>query len=100
MSGTVKDYGTRTVHVRVTGQVQGVCYRAWTENSALSLGLNGWVRNRRDGSVEAVFSGSAAAVGEMLRRCREGPPAALVKDVAILGEGGAAPGGFAVLPTA
>ena len=56
----------RTVHVRITGRVQGVSYRAWTEDAAAELGLRGWVRNRRDGSVEAVFSGSDAAVADML----------------------------------
>ncbi len=89
-----------TVRVRISGRVQGVCYRAWTQNNAHALGLTGWVRNCRDGAVEGLFSGKATRVFEMLSRCRQGPPAALVEDVTILEEGGAAPLGFRVLPTA
>jgi acylphosphatase len=91
--------GVRTVRVLIEGRVQGVGFRYWTEDAALALGLNGWVRNRRDGSVEALFSGNAALVAEILQRCREGPRAAMVSSVRILEEGGAAPGGFDVLPT-
>lgn len=91
---------TRTVHVIIEGRVQGVFYRAWTQEQAMALGLAGWVRNRRGGSVEAVFSGAAADVEEMLARCREGPTDALVEAVRIVGEGGAAPDGFEVAPSA
>ena len=52
----------RTVRVVVTGMVQGVGYRAWTEEQALALGLDGWVRNRRDGSVEAIVAGADGLV--------------------------------------
>ncbi len=90
----------RTVRVRITGRVQGVCYRAWAQGNAEALGLTGWVRNCRDGAVEALFSGEADQVFEMLARCRKGPPAAFVEDVAIIGEGDAAPSSFRVLPTA
>ena len=76
-----------TVHVRVTGRVQGVFYRAWTGQTARALGLAGWVRNHRDGSVEAVFSGSVEAVAAMIEKCRQGPPAARVEKVEILREG-------------
>lgn len=91
----------RTVHVRITGRVQGVSYRAWTEDAAAELGLRGWVRNRRDGSVEAVFSGSDAAVTEMLARCKAGPPAAHVDGVAVTERpaGGDLPKGFDFRPT-
>ena len=89
----------RTVRVRVEGRVQGVGYRYWTERTAAGLGLSGWVRNRRDGSVEAVLSGTPEAVARMLERCREGPPSARVTAVTILEEGGEASGGFHVLPT-
>jgi len=89
----------KTVTVRIEGRVQGVYYRAWTEHSARRLNLDGWVRNRRDGSVEAVFAGPEAQVDEMLRRCAEGPPDAKVTSVTVTDEGGAPPSGFSVLPT-
>ena len=90
----------RTVHVRIEGRVQGVGYRAWTEAIATGLGLAGWVRNRRDGAVEAVFQGSPEVVADMLERCKEGPSAAMVTRVDILGEGVGAFEGFDVRPTA
>lgn len=62
----------------IKGRVQGVFYRDWTVENAKELGLKGWVRNRRDGSVEALFSGSPEKVEEMEQRCRRGPPAAMV----------------------
>jgi acylphosphatase len=68
-------------HVLVRGRVQGVGFRAWTEYTALDHGLEGWVRNRRDGSVEAVFAGSAAAITKMLEACRRGPRGARVEAV-------------------
>jgi acylphosphatase len=89
----------RTVTVRIEGRVQGVYYRAWTERTALGLGLDGSVRNLRDGGVEAVFSGPADNVGEMLARCRQGPPDAQVTAVTVTHEGGAVPPGFKLLPT-
>jgi len=88
-----------TVRVLVTGRVQGVAYRMWAEGNAMALGLDGWVRNRRDGAVEALFSGARDRVEEMLKRCRQGPPAAKVDKVAVIQEGGNAPLGFRVLPT-
>ena len=96
---TVTEKNRRTVTVRIEGRVQGVFYRTWTEDTARMLGLDGWVRNRRDGSVEAVFSGPAAQVDAMLRRCAEGPRDAEVANVIVTDEGGAAPSGFKVLPT-
>ena len=91
-------------HVVVRGDVQGVGFRAWTEYTALARGLEGWVRNRRDGSVEAVFAGSAGAVGAMLADCRRGPPGARVdaiEDREVSAEELAMGRGmeFAVLPT-
>jgi len=71
----------RAVHVRVTGIVQGVGYRAWTEHAARARGLDGWVRNRRDGSVEAVIAGEDAVVEDMLRAFRVGPPSGEVENV-------------------
>ncbi|MGA7324945.1 MAG: acylphosphatase [Rhodomicrobium sp.] len=84
----------RTVRVRITGRVQGVAYRAWTERNANALGLTGWVRNTRDGAVEAEFSGGAREVEDMLSRCRIGPRAAKVEEVSIVGEGGTPAAGF------
>ncbi|KAB2087246.1 hypothetical protein ES319_A04G089900v1 [Gossypium barbadense] len=69
---------TKTVRVVIKGRVQGVFYRNWTIENATQLGLKGWVRNRRDGSVEALFSGTPDSVEEMEQRCRRGPPAAMV----------------------
>jgi acylphosphatase len=89
----------RTVTVRIEGRVQGVYYRAWTYDTARSLGLDGWVRNMSDGSVQAVFSGPAGLVEEMLRLCADGPPHAKVTAVTITDEGGAPPSGFKVLGT-
>lgn len=73
----------RGAHVVITGRVQGVGFRYWVEADAVSRGLAGWVRNRRDGSVEAVFLGEDSAVDAMLAACKEGPVSALVTDVAI-----------------
>ncbi|WP_425407655.1 acylphosphatase [Hwanghaeella sp.] len=70
------------VHCIITGRVQGVWYRAWTEKEASALGLSGWVRNLPDGSVEALFSGPEAVVREMIGRCRSGPPLANVDGIA------------------
>jgi acylphosphatase len=71
----------QAMHVRIEGRVQGVGYRDWTRRTALSLGLAGWVRNRRDGSVEAHVQGADEAVAEMVARCRQGPRAAHVTQV-------------------
>jgi acylphosphatase len=89
----------RTVTVKIEGRVQGVYYRAWTYDTAQSLGLDGTVRNMSDGSVEAVFSGPADIVADMLRRCEDGPPDAHVTKVTILKEGGSVAPGFNVLGT-
>ncbi len=89
----------RCVRVSVEGTVQGVGYRYWTERTATGLDLSGWVRNRRDGSVEALFCGDTDAVAEMLQRCQDGPPSARVTAIRILEEGGEDPDGFEVLVT-
>ena len=90
----------RGVRVRIEGGVQGVGYRFWTERVAGDLGLTGWVRNRRDGSVEALFCGPDDHVCDMLERCKQGPRSARVTGVMILAEADTAPETFAVLPTA
>jgi acylphosphatase len=64
--------------VVIRGRVQGVGYRAWTEYTAEGREIEGWVRNRRDGSVEAVFAGEAQIVREMIDLCRKGPPGSRV----------------------
>ena len=68
-------------HVYLSGQVQGVYFREHTRQVAQKLNLTGWVRNLRDGRVEAVFEGSGPAVTEMLRWCTQGPPAAKVEKI-------------------
>ena len=62
----------------IRGRVQRVGYRAWAEHVALQHGLEGWVRNRVDGTVEAVFAGPASVVEGMVEACRRGPPGAQV----------------------
>ena len=71
----------KSVHVRIEGKVQGVWFRAWTAQEATRLGLDGWVRNRHDRSVEAVLSGPTAKVDELLDLLWQGPPAAHVTAV-------------------
>jgi len=88
--------GSRSVRVRISGDVQGVGFRAWTERRAVALGLFGWVRNLDNGDVEAVFLGPAAAVDTMLVACREGPRHARVGTVEVLGEGEAGLRSFTV----
>jgi acylphosphatase len=77
----MSDALTASVRVQIYGRVQGVWFRAWTVREAEARRLTGWVRNRADGSVEAVFAGDAAAVGTMIEACREGPPAARVERI-------------------
>lgn len=87
---------TRTVHVLISGRVQGVWYRGWARETAVRLGLDGWVRNRANGTVEAVFSGCPQMVAEMLNLCEQGPPHAQVTDVRVIEEGGSVAPGFEV----
>jgi acylphosphatase len=93
-------------HVMVRGRVQGVGFRAFVEVEAVARGLEGWVRNRREGTVEAVFMGEEAVVADVIEACRRGPFAARV-DVLYQREGDAsdfkprrAGELFSVLPTA
>ena len=88
------------VRVRIEGRVQGVGFRYWTIDQAAALGLRGWVRNRVDGAVEAVFAGPGEAVAEMVRRCHDGPTFAHVKRVAEDPEAAPVGPGFHVAPTA
>jgi len=90
----------KTAQVRIEGLVQGVGFRAWTEQAARARGLSGWVRNRRDGSVEALISGEAAKVDEMLAYFWQGPPASRVERVTAGVAVAPLQLGFRVLPTA
>lgn len=69
------------IRVIIRGRVQGVWYRAWTEGEARGRGLDGWVRNCADGSVEALFSGPDGIVREMISLCHRGPPVARVDEI-------------------
>ena len=91
--------------VMIGGRVQGVGYRAWVEHQARTHGLEGWVRNRRDGCVEALLSGPAETVARMTALCRRGPSSARVEMVTDEAAGidtlnlRRAGEGFSVLPT-
>jgi acylphosphatase len=74
MSATIRQ-------VTILGRVQGVGYRYWVEQQARAHGLEGWVRNRRDGSVEALFAGPEDVVSNMVTSCRRGPSSARVDAV-------------------
>jgi acylphosphatase len=97
--------GEAICRVTIRGRVQGVGYRAWVEHQASGRGLEGWVRNRRDGSVEALFAGPASVVADMVAACRHGPSSARVDAVAEDAAGPDALGlrhageRFSVLPT-
>ena len=87
------------VRVIVEGRVQGVGYRAWVSREAKSRNLNGWVRNRSDGSVEAVFAGDQVTVAAMVEACRSGPGLAVVSDVRQEPWPDQPPPGFSVRPS-
>ncbi len=94
--------GRAARHVLVSGQVQGVGYRVFVEREAARLGLDGWVRNRRDGTVEAVIAGESGAVEQLIAACRQGPRHAVVRDVQAQdwhGDSITPGGGFAVRAT-
>ncbi len=82
--------------VRVTGRVQGVFFRAWTQQQAHELGVSGWIRNADDGSVEAQLEGDEAAVKALIQRMHEGPPSARVDEVTVEEAGAEGVDGFAV----
>ncbi len=85
-------------HLVIAGRVHGVGFRDWMVAQARLLGVSGWVRNRRDGAVEALVDGDEAAVEELLRSCRRGPPLAEVREISeALAEAAPEPG-FVRLP--
>ncbi len=77
-----------TRHLIISGRVQGVCYRESLREQAENRGVAGWVRNRRNGSVEAVLHGSEADVQEVIAWCRRGPEMALVENLEVREEQG------------
>ncbi|WP_417451860.1 acylphosphatase [Kordiimonas sp.] len=87
------------VRARIQGRVQGVGYRAWVKGEAARLGLYGWVRNRTDGSVEALFVGAGADVVRMLDLCSSGPAGAIVDAISQEKAQGITAGRFDVKPT-
>lgn len=87
----------RTVRLRILGKVQGVSYRVWTRGEAMRLGLTGWVRNERDGSVAALIAGDEAAVSAMIDRLWQGPRGALVSGVEADEVSGDAPASFKII---
>jgi acylphosphatase len=90
---------TTSVRLHIQGRVQGVWYRGWAVAEARKLGVSGWVRNRRDGSVEALISGPEAAVRAMIERCRRGPSAARVDHIVEVPVSEAVEPGFRQLAT-
>jgi acylphosphatase len=76
---------TKAVEVRITGRVQGVSFRYWTQQQARELGVTGWVRNEPDGSVTGHFEGAAGAVDGLVAWCADGPTAARVDSVDVVG---------------
>jgi acylphosphatase len=89
----------RAVRLRIEGRVQGVGFRAFVEREAAARGLDGWVRNRRDGGVEAVIAGPPPAIETMIGRCRQGPASGRVDRVDVRDEPDDVAPGFGVHPT-
>lgn len=90
----------KSVRVRIRGRVQGVWYRAWTVQEAKKRCVSGWVRNRHDGSVEALFMGDGGAVDDLIAACRRGPELARVETVEQTEDPGEAIDGFEQRPSA
>ncbi|MEP3277137.1 MAG: acylphosphatase [Stappiaceae bacterium] len=89
----------RAVHVVITGRVQGVGYRSWCAREANRHGLSGWIRNRKSGEVEIVFSGSDASLEQVLAICAVGPGFARVDEVKVLGRAAQVSGPFDIVET-
>ncbi len=99
MTDDARQADDKTVRVRISGRVQGVWFRGWTAQTAEALQLRGWVRNRRDGTVEALFSGPPEMVDQMLALCHQGPTHADVERIDISREETYDGEGFQKLPT-
>jgi acylphosphatase len=97
----MSDEGAQVVRkrVRIEGRVQGVGFRAFVEREACRMGVDGFVRNRRDGGVEAVFAGTSAHVDATIAACRQGPRGSRVDMLRVFDESDDVPAGFVVLPT-
>lgn len=89
----------KAVRVIISGRVHGVWFRGWTLETAKRHRLDGWVRNRHDGTVEAVFSGPEEQVDDMIKACRQGPPMARVTDVLCFAYDEPVPRGFEPRPS-
>ena len=86
-----------TVHLIIKGKVQGVFYKTSAKKEADSLHVTGWVKNTRNGDVEAMASGNVDAIERFIAWCKQGPPRAMVTDVAVTKQAEQAFGGFAIL---
>lgn len=84
----------------IAGKVQGVGFRYWLQNEANALGLDGWVRNRADGAVEALIAGPEGSVDRLVSLCRRGPRGAVVSDVMLGGAAAPRESGFEILADA
>jgi acylphosphatase len=89
----------KTVRLRITGGVQGVGYRVWATRTASSLGLRGWVRNRSDGSVEVLATGTPDALATLVEASRQGPHGARVIAVTAVPDEDDGSVGFTAVPT-
>lgn len=90
----------KTLRLHINGRVQGVCFRAWTVREAKIRGVTGWVRNLRNGSVEALFSGDGDTVDDLVDACKRGPEMARVADITIHPDSDPGLSDFRQLPTA
>jgi acylphosphatase len=89
----------KTVRLRITGNVQGVGYRIWATRIASGLGLHGWVRNRSDGSVEALATGAPEQIAVLIEACRRGPYGARVAEVTAVPDEDDGSIGFTAVPS-
>ena len=90
---------SKSVRVRISGQVQGVFFRVWAKEKADALGIKGWIRNRLDGDVEGLFVGPKEQVSALVKICQEGPTGAVVDDITLEEAQGITPARFEIKPT-